>query len=158
MHDFNHDNQPVVGVSLFEAEAYANWLVVVTSDPFSLPTEEEWERAARHTDGRSYPWGNEWQDGLINGHEINLSRTSAVGAFSQGQAECGAEDMSGNVWEWTDSWYDAAEYGLVLRGGSGNDYQNFALAASRSGSRPIYRVNLVGFRVCRRAPSHRRDP
>lgn len=98
--DWNKANQPVVGVSWYEAVAYCRWLSAQTGKSYRLPTEAEWERAARHTDGRTWPWGNEAEVGMINSDEVSLSRTTAVGAFPQGTAVCGAHDMSGNVWEW----------------------------------------------------------
>jgi formylglycine-generating enzyme required for sulfatase activity len=63
---FSGPNQPVVGVTWYEAVAYSRWLAAKTGKPYRLPTEAEWERAARHTDGRTYPWGEAWQDGIAN--------------------------------------------------------------------------------------------
>ncbi len=104
---FNLDNQPVVGISWYEAVAYANWLAAQTGDPYRLPTEAEWERAASHTDGRIYPWGNTWQDGFANSKEAGIGRTTAVGIFPDGAAEKGVLDMSGNVEEWCQTrWRD----------------------------------------------------
>ncbi|MFQ5437094.1 MAG: formylglycine-generating enzyme family protein, partial [Anaerolineae bacterium] len=97
---FNLPNQPVVGISWYEAVAYANWLAEKTGQPYRLPTEAEWERAARHTDGRKYPWGETWYDGIVNSEEAGIGRPTAVGIFPDGAAECGALDMSGNVDEW----------------------------------------------------------
>ena len=96
-------NRPIVGVSWYEAAAYCAWLAEESGREYRLPTEEEWERAARHTDGRQYAWGNDGQDGIINSSEAGISRTTAAGAFPRGAAACGAQDMSGNVWEWTAS-------------------------------------------------------
>ena len=155
--DFIHDNQPVVGVSWYEAEAYVNWLSEETGEPYQLPTEEEWERAARHTDGREYPWGNEWQDGFINSSESGLLRTGAVGAFPMGRAECGADGMSGDVWERTNSLYRKGSDSRVLRGGSWHHDRDVARAAFRARDDPIYRVNIIGYRLVRRPPSHHRD-
>ena len=152
--DFIHDNQPVVGVSWYEAEAYVNWLSEETGEPYQLPTEEEWERAARHTDRREYPWGNEWRDGLTNSSESGLPRTGAVGAFPMGRAECGADGMSGDVWEWTQSRYDDDENARMLRGGSWFDNQYRVRAADYDDFHPTFRNNAFGFRLVRRHPSH----
>ncbi|MBX3057624.1 MAG: SUMF1/EgtB/PvdO family nonheme iron enzyme [Anaerolineae bacterium] len=91
------DNKPVVGVSWYEAVAYCNWLSAEAGKSYRLPTEAEWERAARHTDGRTFPWGEQWQDGIINSSEAKVERTTAVGSFPHSTAVCGAQDMSGNV-------------------------------------------------------------
>ena len=94
---FNRPNQPVVGVSWYEAEAYANWLAVQMERPYRLPTEQEWKQAAKHPKG-GYPWGT-WEDGRANTAELGLGRTSPVGTFPTGVSPCGAHDMAGNVWE-----------------------------------------------------------
>jgi formylglycine-generating enzyme required for sulfatase activity/energy-coupling factor transporter ATP-binding protein EcfA2 len=104
---FNLPNQPVVAISWYEAVAYANWLAEKTGQPYRLPTEAEWERAARHTDGRIYPWGSTWQQGYANSKETGIGRPTAVGIFPDGTAECGALDLSGNVSEWCQTrWHD----------------------------------------------------
>ncbi len=84
---FTQLNQPVVGVTWYAAVAYANWLRETTGKPYRLPTEAEWERAARHTDGRLYPWGDEWQEGVANSKELELNRPTAVGLFPGGAAK-----------------------------------------------------------------------
>lgn len=104
---YNQPNQPVVGVNWYEAVAYANWLAATTGQPYRLPTEAEWERAARHTDGRTYPWGEDWRDGICNSKELGLARPAAVGSFPGDTAVCGAQDMGGNVNEWCQTrWQD----------------------------------------------------
>lgn len=123
------ENRPIVGVSWYEAQAYCAWLAEKTGRGYRLPTEEEWERAARHTDGRTWAWGNAWADGIINSREAKIERTTAVGAFPRGAAECGAHDMSGNVWEWTSTPVGAGA--RALRGGSWLLNRNFARVSSR---------------------------
>ncbi|MCP4416751.1 MAG: SUMF1/EgtB/PvdO family nonheme iron enzyme, partial [Chloroflexi bacterium] len=97
---YNHDNQPVVGISWYEAVAYCNWLKKRTGRDFRLPDEAMWEKSARGTDGRIYPWGNEWNPNFLNMNETNINQPSAVGIFPQGKSPFGAYDMCGNVWEW----------------------------------------------------------
>lgn len=107
---FTLANLPRVGVSWYEAVAYGRWLAETTDKPYRLPTEAEWERAARHTDGRTYPWGEEWQDGMANSKEAGLKRTTVVGIFPEDTAVCSALDMSGNVLEWCQTrWQDETE-------------------------------------------------
>ena len=119
-------NRPVVGISWYEAAAYARWLGVQLRNAGSklrvwragqslpadleaeawnvqLPSEAEWEKAARGTDGRRYPWGPEWQEDCANTREAGLGQTSAVGLFPGGASPFGCLDMVGNVWEWTRS-------------------------------------------------------
>jgi formylglycine-generating enzyme required for sulfatase activity len=97
---WNGDDYPVVGVSWFEAVAYCRWLTAQTGIPFRLPTEAEWEKAARGPDGRIWPWGNIWEDGRCNSKEAGKERTTPVGSFPDGASPYGVLDMAGNVWEW----------------------------------------------------------
>ncbi|MCO5190921.1 MAG: SUMF1/EgtB/PvdO family nonheme iron enzyme [Anaerolineae bacterium] len=141
---FNLPNQPVVGVSWYEAEAYAAWLAETTGKPYQLPTEVEWERAARHTDGRTYPWGETWQNGIVNSQEAGLSQTTVVGLFPDGAAPCGAHDMSGNVWEWCQ---DDAVSGKRLKGGSWYSEAAYGRCAARGWRHPEGRFNAIGLRI-----------
>jgi formylglycine-generating enzyme required for sulfatase activity len=159
------DNRlPVVGVTWYEAYAYCRWLAKATGRGYRLPTEAEWEKAARGTDGRIYPWGDEYIVGYANINESGLDggryleRTSPVGAYPKGISPYGAYDMSGNVWEWCLSKYSErylhpedsdpeGNVSRVLRGGSWDVNQIPARAAVRFGLDPSYWSVDRGFRV-----------
>jgi formylglycine-generating enzyme required for sulfatase activity len=145
--NYNNPNQPVVGVSWYEAEACCNWLSAAYGQRYRLPAEAEWERLARGQDGRVYPWGNEWQEGLANTQEGGIGRPNVVGMFPSGVSPAGAYDCAGNVWEWCEDWYDERQTARVLRGGAFGNSQGFARCAARFGDFPFVRLNFIGFRV-----------
>jgi formylglycine-generating enzyme required for sulfatase activity len=139
---------PVVGVSWYEAEAYCTWLAkqeltipIPKGYTVRLPTEEEWERAARGTDGREYPWGDEFDFIYANVSEKTGKGigTTAVCNYPQGESPTGVWDMSGNVFEWTKP--------RVVRGGSWVNLHWGARCASRFRDLPVIRDDYVGFRV-----------
>ena len=135
---WNRPNLPVVGVCAHEADAFATWAGV------RLPTKEEWEAAARGTDGRVYPWGDEWEAGRCNSYELSeLRRTSPVGAFPRSQTVFGCGDMSGNVWEWVAG--EGSE--RVLRGGSWFNGARYCRCSNRNSNHANNRYVSTGFRV-----------
>ncbi len=159
---FQTPNHPQVGVSWYEAVAFCRWLSEQSGQDIRLPTEAEWERAARHTDARRNPWGNTGKVAeLCNMNDTGIGSTSAVGLFPAGDAFCGAADMAGNVWEWCSTkWqgnYEEYEKKVdddlagsavrVLRGGSWNLHPGLAASAFRSGYDPNYPRYVWGFRV-----------
>lgn len=135
-------DHPVVLVTWHDAQAYCTWVGLL------LPTEEQWEKAARGTDDRIYPWGNELDSGRANTGEARFMATTPVGQFSpNNDSPYGCSDMAGNVWEWTASWYDASKRSRVMRGGSWNVFQWAARVSFRAHG-PLDSANFdVGFRV-----------
>jgi formylglycine-generating enzyme required for sulfatase activity len=99
---WDNPSQPVVGVNWYEAMAYCRWLTATLDDGhiYRLPTEAEWERVARGSQGVRYPWGDDWREDHCNSEEAGLGVTSPVGIFPQGAAEGDIEDLVGNVYEW----------------------------------------------------------
>ncbi|MFB0534923.1 MAG: SUMF1/EgtB/PvdO family nonheme iron enzyme [Anaerolineae bacterium] len=160
------ENHPVVNVSWDDAVAFCQWLSPETGKPFRLPTEAEWEKAARGTDGCIYPWGNGQPTAKLCNFEDNVYETTPVGRYSpQGDSPYGCADMAGNVWEWCADWFDEQEYQhraksvvkdpqgpkkgtfRVLRGGALDRDLRDVRCAFRDGDAPDDRYGDVGFRV-----------
>jgi formylglycine-generating enzyme required for sulfatase activity len=153
-------NHPVVYVDWHDANAYCAWVSKQRGAIVRLPTEAEWEKAARGSDGRAYPWGNEFDADRCNMFETRIQSTSTVGIFPSGNSPYGVADMAGNVWEWTSSQYRDYPYQpddgreeptsdarRTLRGGAFYDYEVNVRCAFRYFSYPTSWFDFVGFRV-----------
>jgi formylglycine-generating enzyme required for sulfatase activity len=173
------ENHPAVYVSSVDAIKFCDWLSRQDGKKYRLPTEAEWEYAARGTDGRSYPWGEKlnrgdlanladcnttfpWRDPEINN---GFSETAPVGSFPRGASPFGVEDMSGNVWEWCLDFYEpykgkertnprsALTVGRrIYRGGSWKSRASSLRTTTRNFNVPEYSANDVGFRIVCECP------
>ncbi len=142
----NISSHPVVNVNRHDAVSYCEWLSRVSGKTIRLPTEAEWEKAARgDQDKREYPWGDTFDSSKCNTSELGIRTTTSVGIFTSGASPYGVLDMSGNVWEWTQSIKNSKE--LVLRGGAFDDDSTSARSAFRFWGYPNLRLRNIGFRV-----------
>jgi len=175
-------DHPVVDVSWDEANAFCVWLTTATKDEgqttkdegaadvslglsssvFRLPSEAEWERAARGIDGRTFPWGDAWDTTCANTRESGIAGTTPAGAYPSGASTTGCLDMAGNVWEWTTSLDQRYPYAAddgredprapgrrILRGGCYANPHGFARCACRFRLLPTVRNEFLGFRLAR---------
>ena len=157
------ESHPVVRVTWHDALAYCRWLSAVTGKPIALPSEAEWEKAARgEGDRREFPWGDEWDETRCNSGALGLRDTSPVGIFPDGASPYGVLDLSGNVDEWTRSHYRSYPYdpgdgredesagddvARVLRGGAFGGPVYRVRCAYRGRSYPDDWYSYIGFRV-----------
>jgi formylglycine-generating enzyme required for sulfatase activity len=166
-------DHPVTDVSWEEAQAFCGWLTAVRDEglvhpasriphPASLrlPTEAEWERAARGADGRIFPWGNTWDSARANTREAGIGRTTPVASYPEGASPHGCLGMAGGVWEWTssldtpypyntaDGREDPAAAGRrILRGGCYANPHGYARCACRFRLAPSLHNEFLGFRI-----------
>jgi formylglycine-generating enzyme required for sulfatase activity len=156
-------NHPVIWVTWHDAVAFCDWLSRETGQPFRLPTEAEWEKAARGADGRIFPWGDAPPDESLCNFNRNVGDTTAIGRYSpQGDSPYGCAGMAGNVWEWCQSLYRSYPYQAgdgredrqledyrVLRGGSWYSEPQHVRCAARNYHSPDTGGINYGFRVAR---------
>jgi len=135
---------PVVLVSLDDALTFARWRSEHDGLRYRLPTEAEWEKAARGTDGRYFPWGNRWRSRLANA-EYRVGGTTKVGSYPKGASRYGCFDMAGNVFELTGSTFPDGKV-VMKGGGSWDDQPGMCRAAARHGRTRDARHILFGFR------------
>jgi formylglycine-generating enzyme required for sulfatase activity len=164
--DDSYEYYPVVNVSWYQASAYCEWV------GGRLPTEAEWEYAARGPEGRRYPWGNEYDGAKLNSCDLNCgydwaeeifddgyADTAPVGSYPSGASWCGSFDMAGNVWEWTADWFGeytdksqtnpsgpATGSARAVRGDAADGTRSVSRSAARHGMAPSRTYAYTGFR------------
>ena len=137
------ENHPVVEISYFEAEKYCKALGK------RIPTDLEWEKAARGNDGRLYPWGADFDSSKANTVESGIGGTTPVGSYKNGQSPYGAMDMTGNVWEWVDAWSGDDQKYRYMMGGSFFDDKHKSTVFSTLKSIPDDIHTFSGFRCAK---------
>lgn len=141
-------DHPVVLVSHADAEAYAAWLSAQTGHVWRLPSEAEWEKAARGTEGLRFPWGETFDASHLNSHDAGPFDTQPVGSYPQGASPFGLLDAAGQVFEWTATKERAGRF--IVKGGSWDDSGcGICRPAARHGRPENLKHILIGFRLVR---------
>lgn len=134
-------NLPAVNVSCEEAAEYAAWLGK------RLPSEQQWEKAARGEDGRLFPWGNEWDGERVNSAESGRRFLTPVDAFPAGASPYGCLNMAGNVWEWTITPWESGSPLMAKKGGCALNFEPHMHCSARFEDPPEMRLRWAGFRL-----------
>ena len=145
-------NHPRVGVCWHEAAAFCRWLTTQVPYEVRLPRAAEWEKGARGTDGREFPWGASFDATRCNAWDTEIGRTSAVGVFVTGQSAYGLFDTCGNVWEWCESRPDELGHARALRGGAFSINGEVCRCANANWYPPSVRGYSLGFRLWSSVP------
>lgn len=144
-------DHPRVNVTFYEARAFCVWLSYKTGWQISLPTEEQWQRAAQGDDGRQYPWGNRYLYQYCNGQDSKINHTTRVGQFAKGASPYGVMDLSGNVWEWCRNRVHGTNKNpyaeRVTKGGSYSSHYKRIRVTARLAITPSSTYGTLGFRV-----------
>jgi formylglycine-generating enzyme required for sulfatase activity len=161
---WGREGRPVVDVTWDDAVAFCGWLAHKTGKNIHLPSEAQWEKAARGTGQVKYPWGNTPPSCDRINYDRCRGRTMPVGSFPSSASPYEVHDMAGNVWEWCSDWYDVSYYSgspannppgpaggtqRVIRGGGWASSADYTRAANRDSSFPSSAINWLGFRICR---------
>jgi formylglycine-generating enzyme required for sulfatase activity len=151
---FDGDDCPRETVSWYDSVAFCRWLSAMTGDTITLPTDQQWQRAAIGDTNWGYPWGDNIDDTYAN-YDSNIGRTTPVTQYPKGASPYGVMDMSGNVFEWCLTEYNYGDINLigdsirVLHGGSWYYSDTYVRSASRNWDNPTNENNFVGFRCVR---------
>lgn len=146
------ERKPVVLVSLDDARAFASWLSASTGQVWRLPTEAEWEKAARGISGQAYPWGNDFLPDRLNSADTGSDESSEFGDYPGGSSPYGVMDMAGQVYEWVAT--PAGRGAFIVKGGSWADRGCGICRGAARHPRPAgIRHHLIGFRLVREVPA-----
>lgn len=140
------EDHPVVLVTWEQASAYCAWRGAVAGDHRRLPTEAEYEKAARGEQGLIYPWGNAWDAARLNSQVSGPHDTMAAGSFPDGASPFGVLDAAGNVFQWTSTPWPGASGKRTVKGSAWDDYAGVGRGASRHGRPATIKHAIVGFR------------